>query len=207
MSQAPDNSLKSWIGIVTPVLTILGLSAYSLHRVAYSIFYGPLGVSPDEVGLGYAQSLVEAGVGLFLLTFAIGLIAAVLALIFSLVVNKKFPSPAQWRWAVLIVSFLILAAMPNSTIIHAAMRADTVQHGRQVKPVRTFYVIPAIPISAEPVTMIWTGSSPPDLKTSLDCMMYLGRADGIAVFYAPQATSPFGCRSTLSRAETSCASS
>ena len=63
------------------VIAVLGVVAYAALRYAYSRFYSPLGVLPEEVGIGYAQVLAYAGPSLFLLLLGCGLIAAALYLV------------------------------------------------------------------------------------------------------------------------------
>jgi hypothetical protein len=41
------------------VVTLLGGVAYTVFRLAYALFYGRLGAVPEEVGLGYGQTLVR----------------------------------------------------------------------------------------------------------------------------------------------------
>jgi hypothetical protein len=179
-------SLRDWLGFSAPVLAILGLIAYVLVRVAYSIFYGPLGVSPDEVGLDYAESFYDAGVGIFLLAAVAGIVGIFLALVARRFFGRRWSETLNKRtWALAFVSVVILAGLANSTIIHSAQQLDAVEQGREVKPSPTFYVVPPVPIRAEPVAVVWIGSPKLDLNESLDCVMYLGRAEGIAVFYVP----------------------
>jgi hypothetical protein len=48
------------------VVTALGLILYGLLRLANSLFYDPLAVKPEEVGLGYAETLSQSAVGVFI---------------------------------------------------------------------------------------------------------------------------------------------
>jgi hypothetical protein len=48
------------------VVTALGLILYGLLRLANSLFYDPLAVKPEEVGLGYAETLSQSAVGVLL---------------------------------------------------------------------------------------------------------------------------------------------
>ena len=41
------------------VVTLLGGVAYTVFRLAYALFYGRMGAAPEEVGLGYGQTLVR----------------------------------------------------------------------------------------------------------------------------------------------------
>lgn len=46
---------------------LVGATLYALLRINYLLFYAPLGVSPEEVGVDFAEVLSLAGPGLFLL--------------------------------------------------------------------------------------------------------------------------------------------
>src|SRR5712691_8046797 len=48
-------------------LTLAGLLAYAAVRLTLGLFYGRLGLDPQDVGLGYTQSL-EASAGLLAAT-------------------------------------------------------------------------------------------------------------------------------------------
>jgi hypothetical protein len=63
---------------VTALLSLAGLGFYALLRVAYMRFYAPFGLSPDDLGLGYAQLLAQAAIGVILLLAAAGLVIALL---------------------------------------------------------------------------------------------------------------------------------
>lgn len=73
-------------------LGLLGVLAFGLLRFAYGQFYGRLGVSPEDVGLGYAEILGQAAVGLLL----IFLLLAGLSLAYLVVF---------WFWALLLGRF------------------------------------------------------------------------------------------------------
>jgi hypothetical protein len=62
----PMIALGTW-AIENPLsaLTGLGLVLYGFLRLIYARFYSPLGVKPEEVGLGYAETLSQS-VGLLL---------------------------------------------------------------------------------------------------------------------------------------------
>ncbi len=56
--QRGDRDVAGWIlRNVLTALTIAGLTAYVAVRLSAVIFYSRLGFTPEEVGLGYAESL------------------------------------------------------------------------------------------------------------------------------------------------------
>jgi len=73
MSGEPQNPpLARWLEKTTAILALLGLFLYGILRVNYSIFYGNLGLTPEVMGLGYADLLTQSLAGLALI--AVGLL-------------------------------------------------------------------------------------------------------------------------------------
>jgi uncharacterized membrane protein len=55
-SQGQQSSF-SWLSLGPAVIPAIGVLLYGALNIAYSLFYGRLGVSPEDVGLGYATTL------------------------------------------------------------------------------------------------------------------------------------------------------
>lgn len=55
-----------WVTGLASAVTALGLLFYAALRIGYSVFYAPLGLQPEDVGLGYADILAQSLVGLIL---------------------------------------------------------------------------------------------------------------------------------------------
>jgi hypothetical protein len=49
-----------WMGLIPSLLVLSGLVAYSILRTAYGRFYAKFGLTPDDVGLDYGQTLARA---------------------------------------------------------------------------------------------------------------------------------------------------
>src|SRR4051794_2013281 len=59
LSPAPEpKSITEWLTDARSILGVLGLLLFVVLRMAYSRFYGELGLSPDDLGLGYIDLLV-----------------------------------------------------------------------------------------------------------------------------------------------------
>lgn len=67
------------------LLTVSGLLMYALIRSAYALFYGRLGVEPEEVGLGYAEVLAQSLVGILVFAILVGTLLITLFLSWRLV--------------------------------------------------------------------------------------------------------------------------
>ena len=82
-SATPITALGNWaLGNPLSAVTALGLFLYGFLRYVYARFYSPLGVKPEEVGLGYAEILSQSVTGLLLfsaLMFLLLLIGGVLS--------------------------------------------------------------------------------------------------------------------------------
>lgn len=57
------------------VVTLVGILLYGIVRLANALFYGELGVTPEEVGVGYQETLAQSALTVVLITlfFAVGL--------------------------------------------------------------------------------------------------------------------------------------
>jgi hypothetical protein len=63
------------------VLAIFAVLLYAMLRIAYTRFYGPLGLTPDDLGLGYAQLLAQSALGaVALLSLSLAAVATVVAM-------------------------------------------------------------------------------------------------------------------------------
>jgi hypothetical protein len=53
-------SPAAWLASAPAVLTVVGVIMFGVLTIAYSQFYGRLGLSPDTVGLGYVNALIRS---------------------------------------------------------------------------------------------------------------------------------------------------
>jgi hypothetical protein len=84
-SQRPETGGRSllenfprWATDVRTVLAVLGIVLYAVLRIAYSVFYSNFGLTPDDLGLGYLDLLIQSAVGTVMLLMAIFIVAAVI---------------------------------------------------------------------------------------------------------------------------------
>jgi hypothetical protein len=93
-SATPITALGNWVlGNPLSAVTVLGLCLYGFLRYVYARFYSPLGVKPEEVGLGYAEILSQSVMGLLLfsaLMFLLLLVGTVLVIIGALIWGGLF---------------------------------------------------------------------------------------------------------------------
>ena len=114
MTEAPGNAISTWPRLLGPLapwlqsisiqtLTVLGLFVYGVLRLSSQLFYSRFGVSPEEVGLGYAEMIAQSAVGLLLVTILSFLFISFYAwttrgLVDSLKSTAFWWADLPWRW-------------------------------------------------------------------------------------------------------------
>lgn len=71
-----------WATDARTVLAALGVVLYAVLRIAYSLFYDSFGLTPDDLGLGYLDLLIQSAVGTVILLIVVFVIAALVAAVF-----------------------------------------------------------------------------------------------------------------------------
>ncbi len=178
-----------------PLLGVGGAVLFAALRLAYFFFYQRLRATPEEVGYGYLEILSSQLVGtaelVLLLTAA--LVAA------NLVVRALRNAGArQWQAVAtapsreamtrlvqrcgLAALILVLTCLPMLAWLFGIEAGN----GTTVRNIYLRIVrIPVLAVQASPATISWTSPERqglPDLNQR-HCLLYLGEADGITVFY------------------------
>jgi hypothetical protein len=176
------------------VLSLIGALAYFVARSAQTSFYNSFGVEPEDVGLGYTETLIRAAWALLALIIVVGAISFVLLHPWrydKLRGKQERIGPwARWVGASTIFSLLVLA---GGVPFGYDYPVDDVKNGEPVNP-------PGLALSAIPrfitnplglrvvkVHVSWIDEMHPAYDFR-DEVMYLGRANGIAVFFDPTKT-------------------
>jgi hypothetical protein len=194
--------LSAWVGgNPVPFLTLLGALWYALTTVSFSAFYVELGLTPSEVGITYADTLVRAVAALPVL---------VLAWAFFFVLFTAFSVAwagvaAGWRQRnkpdrepPLVAERDYrrrLAAYGLGTVIFALFLAwpelsrdlaGEVKDGEAVTPGFLSWTNP-LGLRAQPARIIWLEGSPPTGLEGLagEPLLYLGQASGMLVLFNP----------------------
>jgi hypothetical protein len=197
-----QRALVAWVGAnPLPAVTLLGVVLYGVLRLSYLFFYLRLRTNPEEVGYGYTQILAQSATGGLLLValvfFALLLSAGCLWGV-KLVVRKlrrrdRRPNAALPvnRHAIQASLLRALAASLAIVIVGLPMIAwwqgGLAQRGQVVRNLYFVGVpyLPVLAVQAVPAQVSWidpASNQQLDLG-SRNCLMYLGEADGIAVFY------------------------
>ena len=154
------------------VLTIVGASFYVALRFAHQAFYRPLGLTPEDVGLGYGEALGRAaGIAFYATAFSIVFLVPALRLR-----RRGHPLMPFLLWLYITPLLTVLIAMWRLT----ALYADDVQDGKTVHPV--FLIDTGV--RAEKADISWTEEPPKGMKSvPRHRLMYLGESEGSVVLY------------------------
>ncbi|MEV6273373.1 hypothetical protein AB0L64_39825 [Kribbella sp. NPDC051936] len=182
-----------------PLTGLLGAALYGVLRLSYVFFYLQLRATPEEVGYGYVEILAGQLIGALELVLFATVVLFVIAVIARLLIHgmrvvsgrrprrtsKSLSADALTLTlrSLAVALGLVLVGLP---IIAWTEGSDAVQG----YTVRNVYVASTIRLPVLAVTAVPATVTPrdPDLLRSTDvtdrrCLLYLGRADGQAVFY------------------------
>jgi hypothetical protein len=172
------NGLAVLLRDAAAALTITGAVGYALARGAYVFFYDRFGLTPEEAGIGYGDTLIRVWL-YYLATFVVA--AAVFVRITK---HSTFAAAVRDRWMVVVV--VVSVAVPSAFLFAGAHFA-----GREVQrgePLKLFPPWPdSIGVRADAVTITWLGEQIPRAVQSSQKhrLIYLGRSESeIALFDA-----------------------
>jgi hypothetical protein len=195
----------SLLSVLQSILAAGGLVLYVALNLAYARFYDRLGLSPDDVGLGYASTLIRSS-GLLLLvvtplflTIALFFIrrrphakgSSITSRLVVITTPKPYPKRMDpWLASQIInfVGFLMaagiffilgqVARLPEAV----SSRVEAVKQGREVTPLRVGSLT-ILDVTATQAHLQWINkpSGSPDL--SMSRLLYLGQANGQFVLY------------------------
>jgi hypothetical protein len=158
------------------------LLVYGVLRQLYAGFYGALGASPEEVGLGYSETLSLSGIGLIILLFPSALVLTV----GWLVPSFHWPKVIRTARATGGIAAILLVASLALLAWQTYKARDSAYRGYVVRSVN-LSLLQVLGLRAEPAIVSWTkNSEPPEPPfRSGQCFLYLGAANGRAVFFDP----------------------
>lgn len=174
-SQRKRQMAELWRNKPLETLGLLGGFYYVVVRLPLSIYYGRLGVTPEEVGISQLVAvarflpIVLALVGAFLVLSSMIILMAV-GTVFSL----------QERTASIAVIGLAIALTFGALLLDANQSAEAVLEGRRP---HTGWVGSEL-FDAQCVTAQWLGESARPFVN--DHLMFLGSADSVTALYDPE---------------------
>ena len=187
MADTPPNTKDRHQGRIArfvssyPVVVVswLGAAAYVVTRDAQTSFYSKFGLEPEDVGLGYAQTLSRAA-PLFVLVVLFVLLGRLAA-----VSRRRAPGPVVA--AIVLGALLVLALWMPWAYTRDAHRV------KERKPLRPAglstpgrLATNPLGLRAEPVRVVWIDKGHAAHDFGSGEVMYLGRAEGNAVFFDPE---------------------
>jgi len=200
----PDGSAAlNWVvRYAVPLAGVIGAALYGVLRLAYLFFYLWLRATPDEVGYGYSQVLSDELIG------AIELVVLIAAVIFAGAIAASVVVPLTRQaagrhtstaagihsiskakaqkiavWSLAIAMPVVLLGLPVLGWLEGAQAASGYA-------VRNIYLagtirLPVLAVQAVPAEVAWISPQGPDELdiSGRQCLLYLGQASGISVFY------------------------
>jgi hypothetical protein len=194
--QDDADGLLDWIlQYAVPLAGVAGAVLYGVLRLAYVFFYLRVRATPEEVGYGYAQILAAELIGAVeLVVFATVLLfvpALLTGRLIDLVRHRRGRPAATGAGRVqrlaarctLVAVAVVLVGLPIVGWLEGAEAAK----GYTVRNVYLAHTIqlPVLAVQAVPAQVEWTGDQAGNgvRLGSRRCLLYLGQADSIAVFF------------------------
>jgi hypothetical protein len=164
-----------------PVLAFVGVFLFAVRYLSYLAFYAPFGVSPEEVGLGWSEALLQAIIATTIFAAAMGFYFAFTAReswLFGKLVGGRVKSP--WRFLGGGVA-LAVGSLQVCLVFGALWYGTRAEDG---EPLGNRSIPSYLEWRAERVKVRIIGDAISDLSLSSDdCTLYLGKADGTAVLW------------------------
>lgn len=204
MTQRDQTDRKNWLSYLPSlpaVAAVLGLVAYAGLRYAYTRFYTPLGVLPEEVGIGYVQVLAYAGPSLIVILLVGGNLFITSVALLAFEAKRRSSSPAnvdeeevrQRRLTArkrLIVGTSLGYAVGGLGLAivflgaTASSREEALRAGNRVEPIQLLGV-EVLNVWGTPSTVFPSDMQPSAAVGALEqrCVLYLGRANGTVVLF------------------------
>lgn len=179
------------------VVSLVGAVAYFIARLGQTSFYHRFEVEPEDVGLAYSETLSRAAVGLLI----VSIVAAIYVWIAShfredvydpTAVRQpsgEYVSPPSYTGVALGFAVVALGVLAVWLPITYPRRADDVKDGKALHPGGITYRVIKNPLAlrAEPVRVRWIDDKAKGRYAfGSGEVMYLGAANGVAVFYDPR---------------------
>jgi hypothetical protein len=160
----------------TLTLAVVGAILFGLLSLGAAVAYSPLGVRPNEIGLGSAALLTQSAIALVF-------VGAVLALGDLVLLYKaeraRFMTTPRLRRLLPSLIPLLLFTVTGVVLIPAFAARSALEDGS--KPKSLFLTVN--PWSAEVAHVAWAHEEPADAEGLPTCILYLGQADGTSVLY------------------------
>jgi hypothetical protein len=196
----PSSLLEWTIRYAVPLSGLAAAVIYGVLRMSYALFYQPLRATPEEVGYGYSEILAGQLIGALELTLVVWGVCFGIALLWRSVRSRwrtkprprnvrpgdRFSGSTRQRMAVrsaLVALGLVTVLLP---LVAREMGAIAATYGETMRNVHLVGSnIPVLPVTAVPAQVTALVPEASDVA-GRECLLYLGTAEGVAVFYDVQ---------------------
>jgi hypothetical protein len=202
-SEHNGSALLNWmVRYAVPLTGVIGAALYGVLRLAYVFFYLWLRATPDEVGYNYSQVLSDELIGAIELVILTAIVISIAG--FTIDILLTLARRVVWKyqaketgilrlskakaqkiatWSFVVAVPIVLVGLPVLGWLEGAQAANgyTVRNVYLAGTIR----LPVLAVQAVPAEVAWTSTQGSDgLNISeRQCLLYLGEADGISVFY------------------------
>jgi hypothetical protein len=197
------SAVLNWmVRYAVPLAGVIGAALYGVLRLAYVFFYLWLRATPDEVGYGYSQVLSDELIGAIELVVLIAAMTFIAAIAVSILVPLARRAAGRYAsaaagirplskakaqkiaaWSLAIAVPVVLLGLPVLGWLEGAQAAS----GYAVRNVYLAGTIrlPVLAVQAVPAEVAWISAQGHEgLNISgRQCLLYLGQASGLSVFY------------------------
>jgi hypothetical protein len=179
----------AWV-VANPALALAlaSATAFGYVRLAYFLFLSPLNVTPNDVGIGYKETLSDSfGTLVWSATFAV---SAMLVGVALGLVGKGYGAirrkPSQQTWSFWLFDGLssCLFAYLLFLLLMAHYAGQNVEHGKAAEMPK-IWGIPAFSLDASRVKVASTEAAIASAVSPTDCVYYLGASGSTTVLYRP----------------------
>lgn len=195
----PDTpSLLDWtIRYAVPASGLAAAVIYGVLRLSYALFYQPLRATPEEVGYGYSEILAGQLIGALELSLVVWGLCFGLAAVWRAGRRRVTPSSSRGRdpvsderglrgrWGPAVRSGFVALGLVTVLlpVIAREMGAIAATKGRTMRNIHLVGSnIPVLPVTAVPARVTALDPEVGDVEDR-DCLLYLGAADGVSVFF------------------------
>ena len=188
--------LLNWtIRYAVPLSGLVAAVIYGVLRLSYALFYQPLRATPEEVGYDYVEILAGQLIGALELALVMWAVLFALVLVWRRMLvrlgrRRRGRPPTDgstWdRWwrpasrSALVALALVTVLLP---VVARELGAIAATQGETMRNIHLKGSnIPVLPVTAIPATV--TALAPEaEVLEARRCLLYLGAADGVAVFF------------------------
>jgi hypothetical protein len=179
------------------VPSLLGVVVYAIIREGYVWFYERYGVTPEDVGIGQLQMLTGASRVIHLWKLDVpGSPATNLVAVFvgvAMLVDGIRRLCRRWgrlnplvrqhpvAFALSVLLLVVILTLAWAVPRDRDFAGRRMQLGQAVRPTE----LAVLSIQADPVEVVWIGSSAPPHELTTAAFVYLGKADGVLALYMP----------------------